>query len=302
MPVTLAPSTSRRRFLAQSAAAVCFGWSSRFLGAQATPGADNVWALFSDTHIDADPLAVSRGVTMAANLRSCVAEVLARAERPAGLILSGDCAHLKGMRADYQTLKPLLQPLVAAKLPVHLLMGNHDDRVAVTEVLDCATSPAVPSRFVSVQETPHANWFLLDSLDKVNSTPGVLGGEQLAWLGRELDARSDRPAVIVVHHNITLQESKTDALLDSTSLLELLRPRRQVKACIYGHTHRWSHTEDESGLHFINLPPVAYVFKQEFPNGWVLATLQPDALRLELRALDANHPQHGEVKTLKWRV
>lgn len=302
MPVTLAPATSRRRFLAQSAAAVSFGWSSRFLGAQSTAGEGHVWALFSDTHIDADPLAVSRGVTMTANLKSCVAEVLSRTERPSGLILSGDCAHLKGLKSDYQTLKPLLQPLVEAKLPVHLLMGNHDDRVAVTEVLDRPASPAVPGRFVSIQETPLANWFLLDSLDKVNSTPGVLGDEQLAWLGKELDSRPDKPAVIVVHHNITLQEAKTDALLDSTALLEVLRPRRQVKACIYGHTHRWSITQDESGLHFINLPPVAYVFKQEFPNGWVIATLRQDAIQLELRALDANHPQHGEVKTLKWRA
>lgn len=238
---------------------------------------------------------------MAANLRTCVAEVLSRTDRPAGMILSGDCAHLSGLKEDYQTLKPLIQPLVDAKLPVHLLMGNHDDRVAVTEVLDRPTSPAVQSRFVSIQETPLANWFLLDSLDKVNSTPGVLGAEQLAWLGKELDARAGKPAVIVVHHDIVLQE-RISGLQDSKELLELLRPRKHVKACIFGHTHRWGMTQDESGLHLINLPPVAYVFKQEFPNGWVLATLQPDALQLELRCLDAKHPEHGRVSTLKWRA
>lgn len=239
---------------------------------------------------------------MSANLKASVAEVLSRTERPAGVIVSGDCAYTKGLKEDYQTLKPLLQPLVEAQLPVHLLMGNHDDRVSVTEVLSRATSPAVASRFVSIQETPHANWFLLDSLDKVNSTPGLLGSEQLAWLGKELDARPGKPAIIVVHHNVIVPEGKTDALLDSNALMEILRPRRQVKVCIYGHTHRWEQSQDASGIHMINLPPVAYVFKAEFPNGWVLATLQPDAIKLELRSLNTSHPQHGEVKTFTWRA
>ncbi|MEZ0390507.1 MAG: metallophosphoesterase, partial [Verrucomicrobium sp.] len=219
----------------------------------------------------------------------------------AGVILSGDCAHLSGLKADYESLKTLLDPLSAAQLPVHLLMGNHDDRTTLGEVLSRKTSEAVQSRYVTVQETPLANWFLLDSLGQTNATPGALGEAQLAWLEKELDARVGKPAIVVVHHNIVLGENKT-ALQDSRALMEVLRPRRHVKACLYGHTHRWEQSQDESGLHLINLPPTAYVFKPEFPNGWVLATLQPQAFQLELRCLNTAHPQHGEVKTFAWRV
>lgn len=265
------------------------------------PDRANVWALFSDTHINADPLAVSRGVTMSANMRTCVSEVLSQASRPAGVIISGDCAHLTGLKEDYQQLQPLVQPLVDAGLPLHLLMGNHDDRASVVEVLRRPTSPALESRYVTVQEAPLANWFLLDSLDKVNVTPGMLGPDQLAWLARELDARADKPAIIVVHHDIVTSDSKS-ALQDSLALLELLRPRRQVKACVYGHTHRWEQKVDESGILLVNLPPVAYVFREEMPNGWVLATLEQGAISLELRSLNMAHPQHGKVTRLQWRA
>ena len=50
-------------------------------------------------------------------------------------------------------------------------------------------------------EGPRANWFLLDSLDEPNKTPGVLGDKQVAWLGQALDARANKPAILVAHHN-----------------------------------------------------------------------------------------------------
>jgi hypothetical protein len=34
----------------------------------------------------------------------------------------------------------------------------------------------------------------------------------------------------------------------------------------------------------------------------VLATVEADALQLQLRCLDAKHPEHGQPHHLKWRV
>ena len=48
--------------------------------------------------------------------------------------------------------------------------------------------------------------------------------------------------------------------------------------------------------------PVAYVFNASRPNGWVRATPAPNGMTLELRALDANHPEHAKQTPLSWRV
>ena len=243
-----------------------------------------------------------RDVNMAANLERCVAEVLAPLAAPSGVIVSGDCACLKGLPEDYETFASLIRPLRESGLPVHLLMGNHDDRThAVTAFGKEAAAPApLENKHVTVIEDTLANWFLLDSLDIVNKTPGLLGEAQRTWLARELDARADKPAIIVVHHNV-VRELNPLALQDSLEVLAMVRPRSHVKAVIYGHCHIWETLVDDSGIHLINLPPTGYIFKAGQPSGWVQATPEKGGLKLELRCLNPEHPLHGEVKDLAWR-
>jgi Icc protein len=58
---------------------------------------------------------------------------------------------------------------------------------------------------------------------------------------------------------------------------------------------------DESGIHLVNLPPVAYIFREGQPSGWVRATLELDGMRMELRCVDQSHKDHGQIVNLKWR-
>lgn len=311
MPFTL-PPLSRRRFLGGSLAAVTGGFLGRGRSfAQAGTDASS-WILFSDTHIAADRELVSRDAKMAGNLESCVKQALGAHGAAAGVLVSGDCAYLDGKPGDYATLAALLDPLRSAGLPVHLMMGNHDQR---ENFLASLNKPGVPSplehHIVGVVESQLANWFMLDSLDRTNKTPGVLGPGQRAWLEKSLDARADKPAIVVVHHNVipgapgavesVKQQALRSALTDSADLLAVLAPRKQVKACIYGHTHAWSILRESSGIHLINLPPTAYVFKAGMPNGWVHAALRRDGMKLTLNCLNPAHTQHGAVADLAWR-
>ena len=91
-------------------------------------------------------------------------------------------------------------------------------------------------------------------------------------------------------------------LKDTVPLLDIIRPRRQVKAYIHGHTHNWKISPDESGIHFINLPPVAYVFEQGKPSGWVHALIDKGGMSLELRCVDQTHKDHGQKVDLRWRT
>jgi hypothetical protein len=77
---------------------------------------------------------------------------------------------------------------------------------------------------------------------------------------------------------------------------------KQVKAFIFGHTHDWNLSQHPCGVHLINLPQTAYAFQAGRPSGWVRATLARDSMEIELRCLDLHHPEHAQVKRLKWRT
>jgi 3',5'-cyclic AMP phosphodiesterase CpdA len=261
----------------------------------------NRFALLADTHIAGDREQVVRGVNMCQHFQRVAKELLALDPQPAATLIDGDCALLVGTSEDYKTLLELVEPLRKGGLPVHLALGNHDHRERFWQAAgqDVRQSTEVADRHVLVIPAPHANWILLDSLDVTNKTPGVLGQAQLAWLGEALDQAADKPAVIVVHHNLDERE-KTSGLTDTTALLEVLKPRRHVKAVVFGHTHYWNVREQE-GLHLINLPPVAYVFAKGRPSGWVDAHLASGGIRLQLRCIDRTHSQHDQVVELSWR-
>jgi len=84
------------------------------------------------------------------------------------------------------------------------------------------------------------------------STPGLLGQEQLDWLAGALDANRRKPALILVHHNPGTMAS-VSGLKTPRRFNAVIRPRKQVKAYIFGHTHVWQVTQDPSGIHLINL-------------------------------------------------
>jgi 3',5'-cyclic AMP phosphodiesterase CpdA len=292
---------SRRRFLASSLAAGVGVLTWRPAAADEKQQDPDRWALLADSHIAADRDRVNRGVNMADHLTRVVAALAALEPRPAGALLDGDVAYQKGEAGDYQLVGELLKPLAAARVPVHLTLGNHDDRENFRAGLARgAGKPPLASRHVAVVEAARANWFLLDSLDRVNATPGELGREQIDWLAGALDARPMKPALVVVHHDPQWDRPKPTGLIDTEKLFAVLAPRKQVKALIFGHTHRWSRDRRE-GIHLVNLPPVAYVFTEGLPNGWVDVRLREGGAVLTLQALDPRHRQHGETAELAWR-
>ncbi len=306
MPLHLAAS-NRREFLTRTAVGMAgLTLLKPMWGAEASHD-PNCLALLSDTHIPETPDVEARGVNMTNNLRQVVTEVVASPAKPAGVVVNGDCAFLKGLKQDYANFSQCLTPFHKAELPVHLTLGNHDHRDVLYEVLT-ETKPAQPlvaSRHVTVLATPHANWFLLDSLMATNVVTGDLGDAQRAWLATALDAHADKPAIVMAHHTPQFEPPAAGkpwgGLQDTAEFMQILQPRRHVKAFVFGHSHNWSTTEQD-GLHLINLPPVAYVFGAGKPNGWVLANVGENGIRLELQTLNKEHPQHKQVVALTWRA
>jgi len=302
MPIHL-PSISRREFLKRSlmaGAGLALGPS---LLAAARRVDANSWALLADIHIAADATKAVRGITMSRHLQIVSDELLALPKRPAAVFVVGDCAFNSGEKEDYATLTGLLDPLRGGQLPLHLALGNHDQRENFWEALKekKAAKRPVADRQVMLISTPTMNWFVLDSLEKTLQTPGLLGQAQFDWLAKSLDANRTKPAIVMIHHNPGT-EGNIGGLKDTEALYEVIRPRKQVKAYIFGHTHKWKIWEDPSGIHLVNLPPVDYIFQAGDPAGWVQATTRRDGLRMELRCIDTAHKNHGQVVDLKWRA
>jgi predicted MPP superfamily phosphohydrolase len=303
MPITL-PQLSRREFLKRAAlagAATALAPSS-YAGLFGKSRDKHTFAFFSDTHIAADAATVQRGVNMADNLAACVRELTMWRVKPAAVIVNGDLAMKAGLPDDYATFGKLLEP-VRALAPVHLNLGNHDQREHFWKALpqDAADTKSVPQKQTATIESDRANWFLLDSLAGTDVGNGQLGASQLTWLDWELGARSEKPAIIVGHHNLK-SAIFTSGLDDSSALAELFVKHRHIKAFIFGHTHDWHVEEHSSGVQLINLSPTGYVFKDGKPSGWVRCTLARDGAEFELRALDQKHPEHAQIKKLTWRT
>lgn len=285
MPITL--RTTRRSFLhaALGAAAV----------ARAAAPATR-WALISDIHVPADRATEARGFRPYENFARAAGEVERWA--PDGAIVSGDLARTEGLAGDYQSLDGLLRPL-AEKLPVSLVLGNHDDRKNFLSAFSKGPGErqAVQGKWVTVIDRPPVRFLLLDSLLYTNRVAGLLGRAQRAWLEEYLSRPGETPTILVFHHPPTDRDGD---LLDSDRLLRMAAKSRKVKALIYGHSHAYSF-QTQDGLHLVNVPATAYNFNEREPVGWVEATFTAGGGNFRLRAFAGNREQDGKAHSLRWR-
>jgi Icc protein len=303
MPLHL-PPFSRRQFLGVAAAALgtlvvrpAFGRDEK------TDPHRLAW--LSDPHIPDKPDVVNKDWNMTANLKTVVGEVAALDPKPAGVLVNGDLAYKTGTPGDYQAFGDLLKPLRQAGLPLHLGLGNHDNRDQFLEAFAGARQQERPveGKHVLVVELERANLFLLDSLEPKIGVGGQCGAKQLQWLADALDARPAKPALVFVHHNLQWMPDaagKFNGLSDATGLWPVLVKRKQVKAYVFGHTHTWK-VETKDDLHLINLPAIGYPFAKEQLIGWLDVRLQENGATLEVHGLDARHPNHGKKAELTWR-
>jgi 3',5'-cyclic AMP phosphodiesterase CpdA len=193
-----------------------------------------------------------------------------------------------------------------AGLPVHLTMGNHDAREVFYEVLTAEkpAQPVVAAKHVTIVPARRANFFLLDTLLKVVIAPGELGQEQLAWLGKALDAHADKPAVIVGHHNPRAGGDPKDfpgGLTDTDALWELLASRSHVKAYVHGHIHFRSLAK-HADIHIVNTPATSYVARPELSTtGWTMARLRNDGMTITTHTHLGDHAWNNQEDSLAWR-
>jgi hypothetical protein len=304
MPLHLG-ECSRRSFVLKSlagGAGLVIGRPARAAGP--VPQGPEKWALVSDPHVAADVTTARKDVNVADNARRAAAEILAMEDRPAGVIVNGDCAFRSGQVEDYRTFRGVfVDPLAAKKLPVHLALGNHDNRERFLQALGrgAAGSP-VEGRLVSVLRGRHANIFLLDTLDRTGEMSGTVGDRQVAWLDKALAALPDLPAVVMGHHPLADDHPfrERGGIRDSKPLWDALRRHRHVKAYLFGHNHFWGAFQRD-GIHLVNLPSTAWTFLPVYPTGWVEMTVEPKGAQLRVRRIGGSDlPPEAMTAKMVW--
>lgn len=259
------------------------------------------YALVSDVHISHDTKKRVYGQNMADHLRAVLADILAVPVKPDGVLINGDLACREGKPGDYKTLFRLLEPLQKARIPVHFVLGNHDDRRVFRHAVASRASnkTQVTERQVAAFDAMGHRFVLLDSLDQVDQAPGRLGRAQLDWLANELDSQKDRPTLVFVHHNPKMGEFS--GLVDHEDFFAVIRERTWVKAVVHGHTHSWGH-DREGDIDLINLPATAYGHGGHQPLGYCQFRFADGKPKFQLREVVGRRRRHGETVTPVWRA
>jgi len=182
------------------------------------------------TIIDLDPQARLRRVLDAAARDHADAQAM---------IAMGDLAHWGGPR-EYARLR---DTLADAPWPIHLMIGNHDNRANFRTTFP--DTPATDDGHVQ-QVLSFGDWrlILLDSHDETFAEPahsGILCEARLDWLTRELARAADKKVVICIHHPPmrTFFDGMDDiGLRNKDQLLDIIDRHAQVKQIVAGHIHR----------------------------------------------------------------
>jgi 3',5'-cyclic AMP phosphodiesterase CpdA len=172
-------------------------------------------------------------------LQACLQDVLKDHADAAFVTITGDLSH----RGDVASYERLRDALAGYPLPVHMTLGNHDNRDNFRQVFPAAALS--PGGFVqSAIEGTDARVLLLDSLDhREGIDSGVLCQRRLDWLAAQLAHDDARPVLIGLHHPPF--PIGFDGGVDVISLIEperlwaVLAPyREKVRHLFFGHVHR----------------------------------------------------------------
>ena len=291
-------NVTRRRFLGGTAAVAALGAGCATAkadgGAAARTLDPEAVGFISDIHVGL-PLARQKYKTMRdyphqpAASQALVREILALPRPPANVLCLGDISLAFGETEDYAFAAETLKPLMDAGIKVTCAMGNHDIRAEFLKYFpgyDKTTK--VPGRFVSVVNTPHADFILLDSLvepEKRGSygacTKKGLGKEQLDWLQETISAAT-RPTFLCAHHPAR-----------GMGIPMSIYKNRIVPGYLHGHTHQWTTgylrgdiDDNARMLRVVGIPTLGF----EWDVGWGLMRTTAKGATLHCYARDFYYP------------
>ena len=236
-------------------------------------------AQMSDLHLCAKPLQGT--VYTGGFFKKAVASVLAFSPRPDAVVLTGDLVE-RGSVDEYLQLRAALAPL-SAVMPVHLQVGNHDDRAALRAVFGVVAGEQASPFHQYAVEVGQGRLVVCDTVEPGHAW-GSLCAERLDWLDRTLAQAPDRPTVVAFHHppfatGIGFMD-RLGLRSGADECAAILARHQQVQRVICGHVHR-ALVVPFAGKIAMTAPSVAHQIPVAFdpqtpeafvfePPGWLL--------------------------------
>ena len=186
----------------------------------------------TDTHVTAEGLLY--GHDPAERLARAVASINAEHGDAAFVVLTGDMTHWGDAGAYARFAREIRQ----LGMPVHLMIGNHDDTPAMVQAF-----PEVPrdaDGFVQkVVPTPFGRFLLLDT-KAPEGHAGAYCDARRAWLARQLEQPG--PVFLFMHHppfEVGIRPMDAIRMLDAEAFHEVIAPHRaRIRHLFFGHVHR----------------------------------------------------------------
>jgi 3',5'-cyclic-AMP phosphodiesterase len=191
-----------------------------------------ILAQLTDPHITVGPGDAGSAEALAA----AVAAVNGFDPRPDAVLLTGDVTE-HASEAEYERAAELLAQL---SIPLHLLVGNHDDPDGIRAHLGAPGDQGEPLQYS--QALGPLRLVACDTSVR-GQDAGALGPERLAWLEAELERDRTTPTLLAMHHpplliGMGVLDEIGLAQDDRLALRELLSANPQVKRIVTGHVHR----------------------------------------------------------------
>lgn len=176
-------------------------------------------------------------------------------------IIAGDLVDA-GQSAAYERLKAVLARL---PIPVHITLGNHDDRPTFLSVFGDGFAGET-GKVDKVVDAGGYRIVLLDSSEP-GRVDGVLTNAQIAWLRQRLAEALDRPVIVILHHNANALHIESDniRILEPDAFIAALKTHPDIRQVIAGHVHLTS-TATWHGLPFTTLAGGHYSVSIDQPN------------------------------------
>lgn len=176
------------------------------------------------------------GLNPCERLDACVDDINANHLDAEFCVITGDLAD-KAQPQAYRDLRDCLERL---RLPVHLLVGNHDHRGHLRDVF-----PEIPvdeNGFLqTVLETRAGPFVLLDTVEQGQGW-GSFCDKRAEWLRRQIDAAGGRPVYLFMHHPpFDVGMPCLDRLglgADGGRMAAVLTPNDNIRHIFFGHVHR----------------------------------------------------------------
>ncbi|UJW87551.1 metallophosphoesterase [Devosia sp. SL43] len=205
------------------------------------------FVVMSDLHVMPQGK-LSMTLDTGARLEQAVDAVIARYSGVDFCVLAGDLADL-GEPAAYERLQAIIARL---PIPVHITLGNHDDRPSFLEVFGTG-SIAETGKVDKVIDSKGHRIILLDSSEP-GRVDGVLTPTQVDWLKARLAEAMDRPVIVILHHNANALHIESDdiRIIDADPFVATLKTHPYIRQVIAGHVHLTS-TATWRGLPFTTL-------------------------------------------------